>query len=147
MRIVKSGLAAAAFITSAILVAAPASARDMARHGGETMLERICAAAKEPRDDFSDKLAKRLKLNDSQTAALKDLKSVHDKSRAEGNAAICAAKPDLSSFAGRLAFHEKSLEAHLATVKVTRPKLEAFWNSLDDAQKKGFARTGRRLGD
>lgn len=147
MNIAKFGLAAAAFATSAFVLAAPAAARDMPRHGGETLLERICAAPKEVKDDFSDKLAKRLALNNSQAAALKDLKAVHDKARADGNAAICASKPDLSTFGGRLAFHEKSLEAHLATVKATRAKLEAFWNSLDDKQKKGFARTGRKLGD
>ena len=137
----------AAFVVSAAFAISPATARDMPRHGGEAMIERLCANAAAPvSDDFGEKIGKRLDLSDAQKAALKDLREIHAKARADAKAALCAMKPDLSTFTGRLAFHEKNLEGHLATVKATRPKLEAFYNSLDEKQKKGFLREGTRLG-
>ena len=140
------GTGVAAAIVMLAVAPAPASARNMNRHGGEAMAERMCAAPREMKDDFADRLATRLKLSDAQKAALKDLRDVHQKAGVDANTAACATKPDLSTFSGRLAFHEKVLEAHLATVKATRPKLDAFYNSLDDAQKKGFTKVGTRLG-
>ena len=48
---------------------------------------------------------------------------------------MCAPKPDLSTFAGRLDWRGKRLEAQLASFKAERPKLEAFYASLDEKQK------------
>ena len=145
MNIANSASRVAAFATSAFVLAAPPPRLDMPRHGGETLLERICAAPKEGRFLRQARQA-------SCAERFAGRRAEGSESRARQGArrrqwAICASKPDLSTFGGRLAFHEKSLEAHLATVKATRAKLEAFWNSLDDKQKKGFARTGRKLGD
>jgi hypothetical protein len=142
-----TGACSAAFAVLVAFAASPAAARDMSRHGGEAMVEKICAAPAAPStDDFGDRIAKRLNLSDAQKAALKDVREVHAKARVDARTAMCTPKPDLSTFGGRLAFHEKVLEAHLSTVKATRPKLDAFYNSLDEKQKKGFLREGTRLG-
>ena len=139
------GLASAVLATVAF-TQAPASARDMPKHGGEEMVEHMCAAKGATPDDFPDRVSKRLNLSDAQKAALTDLRDTHHKARTDAAAALCSPKPDLSTFSGRLAFHEKILESHLATMKATRPKLEAFYNGLDDKQKKAFAKEAARLG-
>ena len=44
-----------------------------------------------------------------------------------------------------MAFAEKTAEAKVASLKAVEPKLQAFYNSLDEKQKKAFD-TGRRVG-
>jgi len=44
-----------------------------------------------------------------------------------------------------VAFAEKTAEAKVASLKAVEPKLQAFYNSLDEKQKKAFD-TGRRVG-
>jgi hypothetical protein len=54
-------------------------------------------------------------------------------------------KPDLSTTPGRMAFAEKMAEVKLAGLKAVEPKLQAFYDSLDEKQKKAFD-TGGRIG-
>lgn len=117
-------------------------------HGG--WFERMCAKS----DDASrkderaqhraDRLAEKLKLTDAQKAAFKDLADTRAKLRADHKAALCAAKPDLSTFDKKLAFRQSRLEAKLADLKVVTPKLLAFYNSLDEHQKAAFSERGGR---
>jgi hypothetical protein len=58
---------------------------------------------------------------------------------------LCADQPDLSTTPGRMAFAEKMAEAKLAGLKAVEPKLQAFYDSLDEKQKKAFD-TGGRIG-
>ncbi len=51
---------------------------------------------------------------------------------------LCATKPDLSTFEGRLGFHQSFLEDRLEAVKAENPKLIAFYKSLDAEQKAKF---------
>jgi len=86
----------------------------------------------------SEMLAERLHLTDAQKTAFKDLQDVRAKSHADALAAMCASKPDLSTFEKRIAFHEAMLQRHLDNMKAEAPKLIAFYNSLDDKQKAEF---------
>jgi hypothetical protein len=58
---------------------------------------------------------------------------------------LCASKPDLSSFEGRLVFHQAFLEDRLEAVKAENPKLIAFYKSLDADQKAKFDRFRERV--
>lgn len=126
----------------AALAIAPARAEPAP--GPQAHIERMCAD-----QNFAERLAKgqarraehlteALKLTDAQKAALKDLQTVEAKNRADGRAALCAAKPDLSSFEKRLAFRQASLQRRLDGLKAADPKLIAFYQSLDAAQKTKF---------
>jgi hypothetical protein len=86
----------------------------------------------------ADRLAERLNLNDAQKAALKDLEDTRAKLRDDHKTALCAAKPDLSTFEARLNFRQTMMENRLADMKATNPKLLAFYNSLNDYQKGEF---------
>jgi LTXXQ motif family protein len=66
-------------------------------------------------------------------------------SYASAKTAMCGAKPDLSTAPGRLAFSESMMQAQLDGMKAVEPKLQAFYSSLDDKQKKAFD-TGGRVG-
>ena len=83
--------------------------------------------------DNTDRLAKRLKLTDPQKAALKDLAGASAAADDTAKTSLCADKPDLSTTPGRMAFAEKMAEAKLAGLKAVEPKLQAFYDSLDDA--------------
>jgi LTXXQ motif family protein len=108
------------------------------------MISSICNSKAAPAND-SDRLAKRLALTDVQKAALKDLVDASATAAASTKTALCSDKPDLSTSTGRMAFSEKMTEARLAGLKAIEPKLEAFYASLDDKQKKAFD-TGGRVG-
>ncbi len=95
-----------------------------------------------PGDD-SDRLAKRLNLTDAQKATLKDFVDASAASYASAKTAMCGAKPDLSTAPGRLAFSESMMQAQLDGMKAVEPKLQAFYSSLDDKQKKAFDNGGR----
>jgi hypothetical protein len=64
---------------------------------------------------------------------------------ASAKASLCAAKPDLSTTPRRMAFAEKTAEIKVASLKAVEPKLQAFYDSLDEKQKKAFD-TGGRVG-
>lgn len=108
------------------------------------MIEGMCNSKGAPGDD-SDRLAKRLSLTDAQKATLKDFVDASAASFASTKTAVCGTKPDLTTAPGRLAFSEKMMQAQLDGMKAIEPKLQAFYDSLDDKQKKAFD-TGGRVG-
>jgi hypothetical protein len=108
---------------------------------GPREFERICAphpdrAAHEAK--FAEFLAERLKLTDAQKAAFKDFQDARTKAVETATTRLCATTPDLSTFEGRLGFHQAFLEDRLEAVKLENPKLIAFYKSLDAEQKVKF---------
>jgi len=102
--------------------------------------ERLCS---EPADSakhakFVDWLTKTLELTDAQKAMFMEFQDAREKSLADSKAKLCANRPDLSTFEARLNFGQSFLEARLDALKAENPKLIAFYNSLDDEQKKTF---------
>ncbi len=108
------------------------------------MIEGMCNSKAAPGDD-SDRLAKRLNLTDAQKAALKDFVDASAASFTSTKTAVCDTKPDLATSPGRLAFNEKVMQAQLDGLKAIEPKLQAFYDTLDDKQKHAFD-TGGRVG-
>ena len=110
--------------------------------------ERLCADRGGPshHPEMADRLAEYLDLNDAQKAAFKEFHDARKKSLEDSKAALCASKPDLSSFEARLTFGQAFLEARLAALKAENPKLIAFYNSLDAKQKEKFDRFRERRG-
>ena len=104
--------------------------------------ERICAERDGPshHPEMAGRIAEYLDLNDAQKAAFKEFHEARRKSLEDSKAALCANKPDLSSFEARLAFGQAFVEARLAALKAENPKLIAFYNSLDAKQKEKFDR-------
>ena len=92
----------------------------------------------------TDGLSRRLKLTDPQKAALKDLADASATADASAKKSLCADK-DLSTTPGRMAFAAKMAETKLAGLKAVEPKLKAFYDGLDEKQKKAFD-TGGRIG-
>jgi len=132
--------------TAALAVAAgPAAAQDGSRHAP---FERLCAERGGPshHPEMADRLADYLNLTDAQKAAFKEFHEARKKSIEDSKAALCANKPDLSSFEARLMFGQSFLEARLAALKSENPKLIAFYNSLDAHQKEKFDRFRERRG-
>jgi hypothetical protein len=118
-----------------------AQAAERGGSGPSGEFERVCAAhpdraAHEAK--FAEFLAKHLKLNDAQTASFKEFQDARTKAVETATTRLCASKPDLSSFEGRLGFHQAFLEDRLEAVKAENPKLIAFYKSLDAEQKAKF---------
>ena len=131
-------IVAAAAFTSAF---GPAQAAERGGSAPGSEFERICApqtdrAAHEAK--FAEVLAKHLKLTDAQKASFKDFQDARTKAVETATTRLCATKPDLSTFEGRLGFHQAFLEDRLDAVKSENPKLIAFYNSLDAGQKAKF---------
>ncbi len=128
----------------AVTFVSPALAAPEGEGGGNGWIERLCspngddARQAEWMNHRAERMADKLKLTDAQKSAFKDLLDTRATLRAEHKTAICANKPDLSSFEARLAFRQTLLETRLADMKATSPKLLAFYNSLDDQQKTTF---------
>jgi hypothetical protein len=80
--------------------------------------------------------------NEPQRAALNELRTASTKA-AELIAGSCPAEFPAKS-TERLQLMEKRLDAMLQAIKVVRPAFEAFYNSLDDAQKTRLDATGPR---
>jgi len=132
--------------TAALAVAAgPEAAQDGSRHAP---FERLCAERGGPshHPEMADRLADYLNLTDAQKAAFKEFHEARKKSIEDSKAALCANKPDLSSFEARLMFGQSFLQARLAALKAENPKLIAFYNSLDAHQKEKFDRFRERRG-
>jgi hypothetical protein len=110
--------------------------------------ERICAENGGPshHPEMADRLSEYLDLTDAQKAAFKEFHEARRKSLEDSKAALCASKPDLSSFEGRLAFSQSFVETRLAALKAENPKLIAFYNILDTKQKEKFDRFRERHG-
>ena len=118
-----------------------AQATERGESGPKSEFERVCAphpdkAAHEAK--FAEFLAERLKLTDAQKAAFKDFQDARVKAVETATTRLCATKPDLSSFEGRLGFHQAFLEDRLEAVKSENPKLIAFYKSLDAEQQAKF---------
>jgi hypothetical protein len=119
---------------------------------GGPMMARLCTA-KDPitGDRLAARISERLQITDSQKPALKDLQEAFAKSMTDAKA-LCDEKPDFSTITGRVAFAQKRLSVMAAGLANVRPKLEAFYASLDDNQKDKFNHMGpmgrhRRDGD
>jgi hypothetical protein len=123
---------------------APARAQMAEQKGPQARIERMCANT-----GMSDKMAEmqtkraailaiQLSLTDAQKAAYKEFQDARTKARTEGRTALCANKPDLSTFASRIAFRQVMAQRRLDTMKAVDPKLVAFYNTLDDKQKAEF---------
>jgi hypothetical protein len=107
------------------------------------MFRAICSGKAKPAD--TDRLARRLNLTDPQKAALKDFTDASASADASAKKSLCADKPDLSTTTGRMAFAEQMTDVRLAGLKAIKPKLQAFYDSLDAKQKKALD-TGGRIG-
>ncbi len=90
------------------------------------------------RPPWSGYMAERLRLTPAQMTALKDLQEARAKAHADARAAICAHRPDLSTFEKRLAFRQTMMQMRLDRMKALAPKLIAFYNSLDARQRVEF---------
>jgi hypothetical protein len=128
-------------VAAGALASGPAQAAKRGESGPKSEFERICAphpdrAAHEAK--FAEFLAERLKLTDAQKAAFKEFQEARSKAVETATTRLCATKPDLSTFEGRLGFHQTFLEDRLDAVKSENPKLIAFYNSLDAGQKAKF---------
>jgi hypothetical protein len=104
-------------------------------------VERVCApqpdrAAHEGK--FAEFLAEHLKLTDAQKTAFASFQEARAKAVEAATTRLCGKKPDVTSFEGRLVFHQAFLEDRLEAVKAENPKLIAFYNSLDAEQKVKF---------
>ena len=134
--------------TILIFLAILAFATTQARAQGtwlETRLIRAVCSSKEAQPADTGRLSKRLNLTDPQKAALKDLAEASAAAESTVKTSLCADKTDLSTTPGRIAFAEKMAEAKLAGLKAVEPKLQVFYDSLDEKQKKAFD-TGGRIG-
>lgn len=103
-------------------------------------IERFCAKNPDParREHHLARLAERLHLTDAQKDLFKAVQDARATARKTAVDAICANKPDLLSFEGKLAFRQRLLEARLDGMKGSAPKLIAFYNALDNGQKALF---------
>jgi LTXXQ motif family protein len=137
-------LAGTVFLSIAIAtMATPMAAQEPGF--AQRMIDRMCNLTKQPVDENRgvERLSHRLNLTDAQKATLKDLTDASTKSQADARTAICADKPNLSTTPARMAFGEKVLEQRLEGMKAVQPKLQAFYDSLDDKQKAAFDSGGR----
>ena len=103
-------------------------------------VERLCAKASDParQERHLARLAERLHLTDAQKDLFKAVQDARATARKPAIEAICANKPDLQSFEGKLAFRQHLLEARLDGMKASSAKLVAFYNALDNGQKAVF---------
>jgi LTXXQ motif family protein len=130
------------FVAILVLATTPAHAQGTSLE--TRLVTAICSSKTKPVAN-TDRLAKRLKLTDSQKAMLKDLTDTSASAAASATKSLCADKIDLSTAPSRHALIEKMTEARLASLKEVEPKLQAFYDSLDAKQKNAFD-TGGRVG-
>src|SRR3974377_1448199 len=133
----RSVVSSAILIFFAILAFATTPAHAQGTWRETRMIRAICSSEATPAAN-TDRLARRLNLTDPQKAALKDLADASVSANALTKASLCADKPDLSTTPGRMAFAEKTAEIRLASLKAVESKLQAFYDSLDEKQKKAF---------
>jgi len=130
-----------ALIMAAALLGATswqAQAAHGARHSA--LFERLCSQQNnETRHrKIGERLTAQLKLTAAQQAAYNDFRDARLKSVDSAKSKLCAKEPDLSSFEDRLNFSQGFMEARLEAMKAENPKLIAFYNTLDDKQKRKF---------
>jgi LTXXQ motif family protein len=90
----------------------------------------------------AEHMATMLELNPSQIAALKDIEDARMHGANEFRATICAHKPDLATFTGRLNFRVAMMQHRLDAFKDEAGRLSSFYNSLDAKQKAAFEEMG-----
>jgi len=90
----------------------------------------------------ADKIEAAIKPNDAQKAKLNDLRAASAKA-AEAISAACTNESPTKP-TERMALMEKRLDAMQQAFKTVRPAFEAFYNSLDDAQKAKLEGAGPR---
>lgn len=140
-------LKVSALLVACLALASASMPVHAAQDEKQAPFERLCSdpGGRSPEGKFADWLAERLNLNDTQKAALKEFHDARAKALADSKAKLCANKPDLSSFEARLVFGQTFHEARLEALKLENPKLIAFYNSLDDRQKKKFEKIREHL--
>jgi hypothetical protein len=100
------------------------------------MMDRFCGAdVAYYVGKIGDRVAGRLNLTDAEKPGFKDLQDTVTKALTDAKA-ICAQKPDFATVTGRLDFAAARTVAQLTVIKTIQPKLDAFYASLDDSQKK-----------
>jgi LTXXQ motif family protein len=126
-------------VVSAILAVGLGPVRAKDADSG-SVYDRICAKPTEHshHHKMADRIAKHLNLTDAQKTAYQEFVDARTKAVDDAKADLCATKPELSTFESRLTFHQHMLETRLAALKSENPKLLAFYNSLDAAQKAKF---------
>jgi hypothetical protein len=143
MRVLKISVLMLACAAGALALS-PARAEWGGHRDAQSRIEHMCSdqgkddKAAEFRTKMAEHVAERLKLTDAQKSAFKDLQDFRAKTRADAKAALCASKPDLSTFEKKLEFRETMMQRRLDTLKAVAPKLIAFRNTLDDTQKGEF---------
>ena len=139
-KIILSGVVLAA-IGATAAVARNHGERGMGGPMGEKMYERMCSADAPKMDGskMAEHLTRKLTLTDAQKPALADLQKAMADSHAAAKTSLCAdPKPDFTNVPARMAFGIKAAEIRLNGMKAVQPKMEAFYTSLTDAQKKTF---------
>lgn len=122
------------------------------RHGGGGMmgggmmggrgLDRFCAAdVGWVSQRMADGLTARLNLTDAQKPALAELRASAVRVAGEAKK-LCADRPDTSTVPGRLAAAERGLGVANQAMAELKPKVEAFYATLTDEQKKQFDQMG-----
>jgi hypothetical protein len=136
-----------ALIVACVAFASTLAQAQAAQDGNKAPFERLCSERGQPSHEgkFAEWLAERLNLNGAQKAAFKDFQDARAKALADSKTKLCTNKPDLSSFEARLVFGQTFHEARLEALKLENPKLIAFYNSLDDRQKKRFDKIREHL--
>ena len=108
LRLKSLGIACAAVMFSiGAAQAQPMETGEHARYAGR-VIEHMCSdqAQKPQSGKRGDRLAERLALTDAQKGLFKDLQDARQKAREDMRTALCSPKPDFSTFAGHLNFHQ-----------------------------------------
>ncbi len=117
--------------------------------GGQGMmggrgLERFCAADLSwVTQRMADGVTARLNLTDAQKPALNDLRATALRVGGEAKK-LCAEKRDMTTVPGRLAAAQQGLAIANAAMGEMKPKIEAFYATLNDEQKKQMDQMGPR---
>jgi hypothetical protein len=112
--------------------------------GGGRGLERFCAADLSwVTQRMADGVTTRLNLTDAQKPALADLRATALRVGGEAKK-LCAEKRDMATVPGRLAAASQGLAMANAAMGELKPKIEAFYATLNDEQKKQMDQMGPR---
>lgn len=110
--------------------------------GGMRGFERFCAVdVNYATQRMADGLTSRLNLNDAQKTSLGDLRQTAVTVGTDAKK-LCANTPDMTTTPGRLSAMQARLNAANTAMTTLKPKIEAFYATLDDAQKKQFDAMG-----
>jgi hypothetical protein len=130
-----------ALILTVIFFGASAVQARAAQDGNHNALfERLCSKqnTESSHRKIGERLIAHLKLTAAQQTAYNDFQESRLKSVNDAKARLCTKEPDLSSFEERLNFSQSFMEARLEAMRAENPKLIAFYNTLDDKQKRKF---------